>query len=512
MGARSSRVGRSTGLLGLALSLSLLAGCGSTVPASSVNQQTSGLGPDSQQNSLGNGPTAATGQSGPSGDAILPTASAGGGGTSGSAGATSGRALPVGVPPTTALSHAPILVGVVVTDTSTYPNPAGDASKTSPAMMTRNIHAYLDEINRKGGIAGRQLKALDVSPKFTAANYSTEFQAACSALTQDHHADVVIYDGIVYNDTFNTCLTRAGIPEFVMVGSGGSSTGDAQDFRSNPGLVAVDTPSIDRRVRSVMTKAIAGGYLSSKNKLGVMLEDCPYDTRTFDKVVAPIAAQHHITTFREDLVCESGFGDEGTNSSLLSSAVIKMRSEGVDTVIFVTLYENGLIYFFDKEADSQNWWPQTLTYVPQAGPDYMALFSQASLAVMRGFGGNPFLDVTYPAAPTQSLAAARAGCLAVLKAHNIPATDFVGKYLAFETCDAVRLMQESLVAAGGRTGLPVIMRGLESVGNSFVSTFTYDGVTHFGATRHDGLELTRVSVYKTRCSCFEYVGPASPIG
>jgi hypothetical protein len=152
-----------------------------------------------------------------------------------------------------------------------------------------------------------------------------------------------------------------------------------------------------------------------------------------------------------------------------------------------------------------------LTFVPQARPDYMALFSQAQLEQMRGFGGNPFLGETYPAAPPPALAAARRQCLAVLKARGIDTGDFVSEYLAYETCDGVGLMHLSLAAAQGQTGLGVIMRGLESVENSFVSTFTLGGVTHFGATRHDGMELTQVSVFKKECKCFRYVGSASPI-
>src|SRR5439155_1527067 len=106
------------------------------------------------------------------------------------------------------------------------------------------------------------------------------------------------------------------------------------DLKNNPGMIAVDSVSTDRKIRSILNKAIAAGFLHSGSKLGVYVEDCPYDERAYDRNLTPIVTQHHITVFREDTSCFNGYSDEGEQQSTLDAAVLKFRSEGVDTVMF----------------------------------------------------------------------------------------------------------------------------------------------------------------------------------
>lgn len=404
-------------------------------------------------------------------------------------------------------TSGPIQVGVLVTDTRAEAQRNG-VSVINPYRDA--AHAMIEAVNAEGGVKGRKLEVADDVIDFSAPNHDTAFEAVCQRFTKDKNVQAVIYDGTIYNESFNGCLTKAGVP-LLFMGATGSPVGDAQDLTDNPGLIAVNSVSLTRRVESVMNKAIAADFLPSGSRLGVVIEKCPYSERVYEKTLKPIADKNDIALVRAEMNCSHGYSDTGPALAQLQSFALKLKSEDVDSVIFLTLYENGLVYYLARSAQEQKWTPQYLLYHAQGSADAIKLYPADQLTKMRGFGGYPDSDVTRPPAPPAKQAAVRAACLADARTAGLAIQKLTDQVTVFQTCDAVRLLQQGLENSGGLGGTEKLVAGVEKLGTSFVSALALGGATKFGPGRHDGLELTAPATFDPASKTFSYAGDPSPI-
>ncbi len=403
---------------------------------------------------------------------------------------------------TTGKATGPIQVGLLITDTSTEAKRNG-VSIVNPYRDTG--HALIASINAAGGLAGRKVDIVDDAIEFTSPNHDSAFEAICQKFTKDKHVQAVLYDGIVYNEGFNTCLTNAGVPILYMGGTG-SPVGDDTDLKNNPGVFVVDGVSVDRRLKSIMNKAIAANYLPAGSKIGVILEDCPYNQRAYDNTLKPIADQNKITLVKGAVKCAHGYADNAPNLAQIQNFALKFKSEGVDSLMFLTVYENGLVYYLAQGAHTQNWTPQYLIFHQQGGAATMQVYPAEQLTKMRGFGGLPLLDLTNPPAPPAAQAAVQQKCLADARAHGQAAQKTSDQITVYQVCDVLRLLQQGLTNSGGQGGTAALVPAIEKIGTSFVSALDLNGVTQFGPGRHDGMELTAPSAYDSSCKCFSYTG------
>jgi hypothetical protein len=404
-------------------------------------------------------------------------------------------------------TSGPIQIGLLITDTraETERNGVGIVNPYLDAA-----HAAFDSINADGGVDGRELEVIDEAIDFSAPNHDSAFEAICQKFTQDNQVQAVVYDGTIYNQSFNECLTNAGVPILYM-GATGSPIGDSVDLEDNPGVIAVNSVSLDRRVESVLNKAIASDLLPSGDKLGVVIETCPYSERVYEDTLQPIADEAGIELVKAAINCSHGYSDTGPALAQVQSFALKFKSEDVDSVMFMTLYENGLVYYVAQSAHEQDWVPQYLLFHPQAGSETMAVYPPEQLTKMHGFGGYPDMDVTEPPAPPAAQAEVREACLADARTAGLAVQTLTDQITVYQACDAVRLLAEGLTNSGGLGGTEKLVAGIEELGTDFISALTIDGATKFGPDRHDGLELTAVSSFDPECTCFSYATPAEPI-
>lgn len=408
-------------------------------------------------------------------------------------------------------SSGPIQVGVLITDTATEAKRNG-VSIVSPFRDA--AHALIASVNSAGGVAGRKIEVVDDAIEFTALNHDSAFEAICQKFTKDKHVQAVIYDGIIYNNSFNTCLTNAKVPIVYMSGTGASPIGDSVDMKNNPGMFVVDGVSMDRRIKSIMTKALVANYLPPGSKIGVVMEDCPYDQRTYDNTLKPIADKNKITLVKGGVKCAHGYADNAPSLAQIQNFALKFKSEGVGSVMFLTTYENGLVYYLAQGAHTQNWTPQYLLFRQQGFPGTMKIYPPEQLTKMRGFGGIPLSELTSPPAAPAAQAAVQQKCLADARANGQAAQKVTDQITVYQVCDAVRLLQQGLTNSGGKGGTDALVPAIEKLGTSFVSALDLNGATQFGPDRHDGMELTAASAYQPSCKCFEYIGglgSATPI-
>lgn len=406
------------------------------------------------------------------------------------------------------MAAGPIEIGLLIAEVGSFAKATGVGVSQSE-LYRNSIHAFVGSINAAGGVAGRKLVVIDHSVEVTSPDLASAYQAACTDFTQDHHVGAVIYNGVVYYESLNACLTKAGVPLLDMAWTG--AVGDATELANNPGLIAINVVNSDRRLQSIINKALAAGFLRAGDTLGVFVEDCPYNLRAYDRTLTPLLARSKVGVVRSDTGCAKAPSDQGEIVSQLQAAALRFKTANVDGVMFVTAFESGYIYYFAQGAEQQQYAPQYLLFDSQGESGAMASIPKRQLVRMRGFGGLPFLDVTHPPAAPRVQQAVRNACLAVARGKGIRPAGIPEQIQVFNACDAVSLLRRALTLSGGRTGTASIAPAVQQVGDNFVSALNLNGATRFGRDRHDGMELTAVSVYQAKCECFVYRSAPTPI-
>jgi hypothetical protein len=479
-----------------ALLTALTVGCGSTVQAGSTP--------------TGDGLAATTG-SGLSAPSVAPdgtspvVGSAVAPGTSGAQATGSGAGGALAREATTSTTQqaagptartGPILIGFLYNDFTAAARAAGLSTTDFPDPLA-DFKALVAAVNKRGGLAGRQIRPLYYRIDGLTSDYSTSAQAACADFTEDHHVEAVVSVNFTW-DNLSTCLTKAGVPQL----DGAPWTMHTNsELTQYPGLFWAGSMATDRYARAVIEQSISAGHLSSKNKLGVVADGCPSSAWTYDHVVGPLLkargiAVDHIVAFK----CVNGAGDVDEIEAGIHSAILKMRTDGVDRVTYLTMVEGVANTQLAMGADNQHWYPGYLLSSVGILQLQASQIPQSQLVNTRGVGWVPVLDVSKPPQTPMTRE-----CLALNRAGGGETPTNVGMlgylYLA---CDPLLLLRAALVATHGVGGISSVRPALEAMGSGYASVGSLGGQTSFATGRHDGAADAAPFSYKSGCSCFSY--------
>lgn len=489
----------------LVLALLALAGCGTTVSGTSAQGQVGTTGLSAPQATRartgGDGVTA--------GAAVAPGAaqalSAGGTVGAGPAtaplaanGASSSSAPVPNAGPGATVARGPLKVGFVVSNFTKTAAAFGFGAATDPQQWFKYL---VKDYNAHGGFGGRKIDPVYATVDGASADWSTASQAACAQVTQDNHVELVL-SNLWVNGTLTNCLLKAGVPQF----EGTAETlNDEHMLAQTPNLFLPAGLATDREGAAVVSESVRLGLLTNKDKLGILYDGCDYSVRGVSEGAVPAAKRYGIPYVAlEANSCGGGFADVGAFTSGVQSAELKMHSEGVTKVMFITQGENGALTFFAQYADSQHWNP---TYLVSSNVTMRYLESQGTMPKdqmvnVHGTGWTPAADTDN--APTTSL---MRDCLSKTKAGGGAAPTNISDTLTmYAACNAMAVGDTALRGAGGVGGLAALQAAVEGLGTTFTSIATIDGRTRFGAGRHDGATEVAPFAYVTRCNCFQYVG------
>ncbi|GAC1445770.1 MAG: hypothetical protein NVSMB55_28460 [Mycobacteriales bacterium] len=487
--------------------VALLTGCGSTV------QLRNGVGTDaaglSAGGNLSSGGTAgpagaalpgAAGTSGTSGQTLSSAGSVGGAGLSAGAIGSAGSAGAAGVRPGPAAGTAnaapvtgPIQLGFMTTTVGNAQSLGINVGQTYSDQAMYD--ALVKDINAHGGLAGHKILPVYGSTDTASSDWNTQFQAACSNLTQDHKVRAVIGYVFVFLDGFEQCLARAGVPHL----SGGYQPGDAQAQRDFPNLTSIAHPTVDTYDLITLSGAVTSGHLSSKSKLGVLIDTCAHGERAFAAAGAPYLKAQGIPYELTQLSCAGGSGDVGSAAAAVKSAELSFAAHGVTTV-----FASGVeLLLFMENAESQSYRPQYLTGVGGAALEANA--PAAQLANLHGFGWMPAVD-TDPNHQPAPLRPAQRSCLAMLHDQGLNPQAYNDFMEAYVTCDGLALYGQALTRTGGRTDPAAIQQAVLAEMPSFQGAATYEGRLQSGPTERGGPASWREWDWAASCSCFTYRG------
>lgn len=405
-----------------------------------------------------------------------------------------------------AAQSGPIAIGVVLTDPGTTEYQGVSTGQTLTEQQIDD--ALFKAINAQGGINGRQVKPVYAPTHTSSTNWATDFAAACATFTQDNKVQAVLGYVFNYDQSFESCLTRNRIPHLM----NGFNVPDKQELAKNPLHRSLAVPTIDDRSILKLKNAIADGFLTKSNKLGVLVDGCPGTEHSWKTVAKPYLDSKGI---KYEVLGEGGDCPTGNNSGTANTVagvpnqLLKLRQEGVDALTFLTVSEGPVLFIVASAAEPQGYRPK---YIVSSLANLSALESQLPAAQaknVRGYGWLPSQDVGAGRQPARDAVQQR--CLSLLKTQGAIPQEFGDFANAYRICEAVFAYEAAVKATNGNTTGANVVAALDGLGNRAPSPYVLNGATVFGPGRENSAPSQARALTFNDGGFFEYVGPTRPL-
>lgn len=402
-----------------------------------------------------------------------------------------------------------VMIGYPVSKDAGAANAAVGASGLEQGDEREILRVVVEEVNRTGGVAGREVVPVIYEVEENSAQtWEQQYQAACSYWTEDKRVFVAHVGTNFTRDSIRACLNDRGVP----IWRGGFHTNaDAAVYKRFPLLVEVPAMSLGRVSRTLAEDLVEQSFFTpaggvGQMRLGLVRYESSYYDRATEQALKPALARHGIEIAEEVEVNEpNAVSDVSTISGQLSNAILRFRSRGVTHVLF--LEETSLLTaLFMRQAEPQEYRPRYGVHSLQGGqaglvPNVPARQLHGAI----GIGYAPVFDVPVQDAPTTP---GQQKCIKLMEREGIELPSQFGRYLAMETCD----LFFSLQAAGRGAGEPLsaegLIAGLHALGDSYSSAVALR--TSFAKQRHDGAAAYRRVAFFPNCTCFKYTSRLLP--
>ena len=407
----------------------------------------------------------------------------------------------------------PLKVGVAVPDTAAIAAAFGKTA-SDPYVAPKGLIA---QINREGGVAGRQIKAVYAKAD-SAGDASNNAQQVCSAFTEDNKVDVVV--STLGSDLLASCLAKRGVATIDTI----QFAGDAETLRSLPGWLIPQAMRIDRYAGALLATGSERGVLKRGGTLGVLIEDCPYAPRVMKNVIEPRAAELGLKVVQGTYRCVTNLvGDIAPVTQDVQRETLRFASAGVTDVTVLGGTEAFAFSRFTQNASSQGYFPRYLVTTnsnvySNSQSDAVIKISPDALPHVLGVGIAPRLDTGpagTPSSPAQ--ASARARCVRADKTMGTATSEEgSGRYFKenafYNFCDAFYVLKAAIETQGGRSTLADVVAGYRTaLGGGLVSAALAGGAFGVTGQRTDGVGLVRPMKYDDTKKGFVYVGPATRV-
>lgn len=361
---------------------------------------------------------------------------------------------------------------------------------------TAQAQAVIDYLNAHGGVAGR--KIVPVFHDFDITSGETgidrEYQAACTAWTQDDHVYAVVNPVGTADDALYQCLSKAGVITI--------SAGDAKDATFFQKYANWFYQPIDINLRRIYVNLVEGlapaGFFGSHPKVGVVYADTPTDKAAVDYGLRPALARRGMS-----LAATFAAPTDNSANAAYSNAVLHFQSQGITHVLFSS---DASPYEFERDADQQKYYPRYALQSKNSPSTIQGLMPATAQHGTMGVGWQPMNDVDAAHDPGV-ISARQALCLKIMKDAHQDTSSRAALVFAYWYCDNLFFLQASLAhapsfaAAGFR-------QGAESLAD-FPSASTYR-VSMAPGRLHDGAAQIRLFAFKDDCSCYQYVSGPKP--
>ena len=455
-----------------------------------VNAQGEVIG-DAEDFGLSAGPSGSGGAPGGVGNATGPAGAGSGSGGGGEGAAAAGPGV----------TASKIYIGVPWSDAGAANEAFTGAQLNSDAR--KPYDAMIEEINKAGGIAGRQVAPIYKEVSATSSETSDQQdQAACSRWTQDYK----VFAMVAASDILRECAEKAGAVTLSPV-----SVSVPEDFQRYPHYVEISGMDLYRVGDVTVTGLDREGYFSGGAKLGVVLWDEPNYRAALENGYMPALRKRGIRLATEPAYISSPqtADDLAAASADVNNAVLRFQSQGITHVLLLdgnTPLCRGacLGTLFLRRAESQAYRPR-YGFNPGNSP---AAAQEAGLypsEQLRRSISVEWTDADEAADEGWRLNKARERCYEIMRKHNVPLGNANEQADARSACQTLWFLQMviNVKMPGDVINADAFIQGVNALGWGFASPTSY--AVHFSPTQHDGIAAARNMKYVTSCECYRYV-------
>lgn len=393
-----------------------------------------------------------------------------------------------------------IVIGIAIADEASK---AGNENLLGASGMTqgdteRYYEIVRDDINRRGGIAGRKIR-YSVFRYSTAdgAQVSQLEQEACARWTQDDRAFAA---ELTSSDNFLTCAERNQLATTADV----LSTSDDRTFATYPHHLQLSGMSLTRQMQIFPGGLDRQRYFEPGYRLGIVTYDHPAFARAVDGTLVPALQRlgKQVHTDIQRVTYLNSNEELGQLTAEMQSAVLRFKSQGITHVLIVEA--NALLtLLFTRSAENQDYRPR-YGLNSQNGPTAIAgNVPPAQFRRAIGVGWAPQLDVPASELPAN---AARDRCFAMYAKEGQKPADANNGAIMAGICERMEFLKAAVEAGGPDVTIDSFARGAEALGDSFPS-YTGLGNNVFGPGRHAGGAFYRLLAHDADCHCFHYTSP-----
>ena len=477
--------------------LVVLAACGSRAQPQGGPQSVASLSSDGLRV-----PDAAAGQAS---GAAAPSSAVGGapsGTASGSAAAAPAIAGSAGAQPASAAARPARGPGFTEDEISIGYLTWKDVSRAGAAIgyavdfgdEERIAQAIADDLNARGGIAGRKVKLVFYDYATTDDGAAAD-QAACTKFTEDQRVFAVIAVTGPASEVLPQCLFENQV---TLIANDNIPYPRYWFEQWAPFIYSTANPMTERLAPVWLQRSDAAGYFESwdtaagapgvaPTKIGVIRADAPSGEAFRDAVAAGLAPLGR--SIEADFALGDAFDAAGMNS-----AVLQFRSAGVTHVIVESLF----LILFPQTAESQGYRPR---YTVTTGNAPLLVQSATPAQQLRGavgVGYFPSYDVATAEDPGDPSPYA-AHCREIQRAAGNDPQQRESWNLQSKACDGFALIAEAARLEGLHT------RTIAD-GAARISSLPPAGAfaISFGSGRQDGPGAVRDVAYDLECECFTF--------
>lgn len=373
--------------------------------------------------------------------------------------------------------------------------------KLDPGNVVEDVNAVVNDINAKGGVFGRKVKALikDNSTVSLQANREGGAQAACTYFTQDHKVmGVINIATLLDTESFRGCMQKTKTP---LMSVSVEPVDDTVYKTYAPYYFGAIAPSFNTMLPTLMTRLKAQGYFKGWNSSTGAVSSAPVKVGI---LYGFTNAQHRIGALMKKtaqaagytVAAEYSYGEQEKN---LNPAVLRFKAAGVTHV-----FSDGLaVGQFMINANGQGYKPRyALTSYSgmQAALEENAPKAQMVGAV--GIGWMPAFDTSFAKDPGY-VGKGSKECADIMKKAGIKFNARFAQLVGQAICDGFHMIVDGAKQGGTLESFGVI-DGLKAIGPNFRQSISFGSGLSKTSTQMPG--SVRDISWNTQCSCFAYSG------
>jgi hypothetical protein len=433
-----------------------------------------------------------------------------------------GGSAPASLPP---ITDTTVKVGITYVEDPGTANAAAGFAGIGQVDQRRGWEAMIREVNKNPPL-GRKVVPVwysQTTDEIQSKGAERIEQEACAHFTQDNPV-FLVWDGtLVGQDTFQSCATRAKLPE---IGTGGGLSW-SQTYRQFPYVVEPNTAGMDRMAAFQIDRLHGAGYFSKfkdnappytpqkpidgKPKIGLIRYDQPSYKAGATAMKRRLAA--HGLSLCNECEFEVSYSSDNIQEQLddateVNAAIQSFKAKGVTHVMFLgSTAGTRITLFFIDGAEKQQYRPR-LGFNPldsphlirnNLGPASYAQFRQSVL-------------VTWNPAHFDVQTEAFKRCKAIFEeAGETFGGDDRTKNKEAQIalyCNTAWYFAAAMQKAGRSLSLESWMNGVHTV-DPVPSVSAY--LMQTKANRHDGIGAIRIGEWFDDCNCFKPTSGIIPV-